>query len=204
MARLSAFDLATLLNAKGSGEFLATAWPDALFVTHGPRARLGALLTIARLKKSASFLAAWKGSATAWPRLGKGDELLTIPARKLGAFHRRGFTLYFSKVEDEIVEIAPLLRRLERDLGLRRGDMTCEAIVSRKGAGAAAHFDADCTFNLQLEGKKRWRVAANGSVVYPHKAGMIRDALPPEMAAYARESFPASLPDDARSEEAHV
>jgi 50S ribosomal protein L16 3-hydroxylase len=191
------FDLPTLLNADDAGGFFSRAWPDRLFVAHGPRARLGRLLALAPLKSGDAFVRAWKGTATVWPRRGKPDALLAAPGRTLGSYYGRGFTLYFSKVEEVHAGVVPFLRRLERDLGLRRGDMTCEAIVSRKGAGAAAHFDADGTFNVQLEGRKRWRVAPNDSVDAPHKAGMIGDPIHAEMAGYARQPFPERLPPDA-------
>ncbi len=150
MRRASTFDLSTLLNTDGPGDFLGAHWPHTLFVGHGPRARLGGLLKIPGLENGAAFLQAWKGSVIAWPRLRTADTIETIRGSQLARFYKKGFTLYFSRVEDELPAAMPFLRRIERDLGLRRGDMTCEAILSRKGSGAVAHFDADCTFNIQI------------------------------------------------------
>lgn len=195
---IGSFDLSTFLNTAGR-DFLEENWPGSLFVGHGPRSRLRTLLEIASLKSGAAFMKMWTGTASAWPRPGTSDALRTIQSRDLAKFHRAGYTLYFTRVEDECPELNPFLRRIERDLGLRRGDMTSEAILSRKGSGAVPHFDADCTFNLQVEGKKRWHVAANTSVSSPHKAGMMRDAVHPEMAGYANQLFPSSMPPDAQT-----
>lgn len=72
--------------------------------------------------------------------------------------------------------------------------MTARVILSKAGFGGQGHFDADCTFNLQLQGEKRWQVAQNESVSYPHRPRLITERMIPDMERYAAEPFPARMP----------
>jgi hypothetical protein len=192
------FGLAKLLGLRSSEGFLRGAWPESLFVHHGTLQRFSDLQSISAFASGRAFLEAWRGDAHAWPPSGSRDAIERRTGKAIRAAYESGWTIYCMEVEKQRPEIGPVIRRLEADLSLRHGDVTCQVIATRRGHVGKPHFDADCTFNLQLQGKKRWCVVANDSVAFPHVTGRIGEPMPSAIAPYATGPFPSSMPRDAR------
>jgi hypothetical protein len=121
---------------------------------------------------------------------------------QLDAAFQCGFTLYFRSVEANIPGLLPLARLLERDLHMAPNTITCEAFASRAGAGANMHFDPNMTFNIQILGRKIWRIAENETVAKPHTSWSVGDEPGSDLIRYARGPFPTSMPDTALTFEA--
>jgi len=191
------FGLGPLLGTR-PGRFLRDCWPQKLFVSHGPVERIGELRGVRALASARRFRRAWRGEAHAWPPEGADGRVTKIPRGRIRASFDSRCTIYCLEVERQIPAVDGMLRALEADLGLRRGDMTAQAILSKAGSVGRAHFDADCTFHLQLEGEKRWHVAANRSLSHPHRSRMMAEEPLPGMKPYLRRPFPPRMPSRAR------
>ena len=150
------------------------------------------------LESNRAFLEAWQHGVYAWPPEGRGGRVAEVSAGDIRAAYRSGSTIYCLAAEKRIPALTAIVRELERDLGLRRGDMTCQAILSKAGYGSQAHFDADCTFNLQIHGMKKWQVAPNDSAPYPHQSRMMVERMSSAMATYAVGPFPAGMPGNGK------
>jgi ribosomal protein L16 Arg81 hydroxylase len=85
-----------------------------------------------------------------------------------------------------------LARSVDRSLGLPTGACEAKVSLSASGTGFPAHFDQYETFQLQLEGTKRWRLAAVTNVrfpLHPHLSGTTPSA---ELLEYA--AAPMTMP----------
>lgn len=186
--------------------------PDTLRVVHGPLDRLAGVAELAAAGSVRAILqrapravvSAWnidwrgQGDAQAHADADTGLDLRVDVATGL-RFLDNGATLYIDHIEDAFPEFDDIRQHLERALGLPRGRCKLEMIASIGGTGAAMHFDPDYAINLQLLGRKRWRVARNDHVEHP-LAGATADDIPPQVRRYAhRADFPVRMPDSART-----
>ena len=104
-----------------------------------------------------------------------------------------GFTLFIDNLADYAPEIYRLERELERNLRIPIG--VCRAKLSTSGhrSGFPMHFDRYDTLQIQLAGKKVWRIAMNRSVQMPlhgHILGLPQD---PGLAQYLSQRLPRHI-----------
>jgi hypothetical protein len=191
------FGLDALLGK--DAERFKTATPEDAMVFHGDEGRFAALREIPALASATSLLHAWDGhgEVRAWPppRYHAG-EILPTPSQ-IRALYNSGFNVLVRRVERFVPELQPICRRLEKDLGLRRGIVAVDAFCALEGTGAGAHFDGSTAFNCQLDGEKKWWLAKNPAVRHP-TIGMFLGSTPPaELAPYIRGPIPDRMPADA-------
>lgn len=173
------------------------------FVVHGPLLRLGALLDIPALTSPPALFRAWDGfhgRVRAWPGPAhRGLKLELTPKRdQVEALYASGFSIYVMNLHEVVPEIAPLCRRLERDLGLPVGCVVAEAFCSTNGSGAVPHFDDTDTLNVQLVGEKNWLIAANPSVINPPRGLVLGNEPHRELRDALKAPLPLKMPADAR------
>jgi 50S ribosomal protein L16 3-hydroxylase len=195
--------LAELLHPLPVERFLSSYWQKKPYVAHGPLERFEDLASIPELESIETLLEAWTGTADAWAPRDTKNPVITAESHQLSAFYESGYTLYLSRIEDYVPDLEPLSRQLELDLGLRFGDVYFEGFVS-KGTGSALHFDPNVTINIQLIGRKDWKVAENKHLVNPHMGWSVGSDVPELMQEYSRQPFPTTMPRSARSFEARA
>lgn len=167
-------------------------------VSHGPLSRFGALSRIPELQDVERLCETTSGPVTVFEKGGRQTDL----ERGADAFpyYVDGGTLYFRRLQESIPALAKLSDRLARDFEVWPEDVAVEAFASRDGSGAGMHFDSEQNFNIQLRGRKSWRLCENDCVELPMQsfvAGL--KTVPPELSSYSVEPFPSRMPNAARS-----
>jgi 50S ribosomal protein L16 3-hydroxylase len=198
---MKTFGLAELLHPLSTRVFMDKYWQKQPYVRHGSLQRFNEIADIPALRSIEAILEVWRGTAEAWAPRDTKNPVMTAEARQLSDFFEIGYTLYLSHVEEHVPALEPFARRLELDLGLRGGEVFCQAFVS-KGAGSAVHFDPNVTINIQLVGAKQWRIAENTHLRHPHAGWSIGSEVDDEMKAYAKQPLPSKMPRGSRSFEA--
>jgi 50S ribosomal protein L16 3-hydroxylase len=194
----ASWGLDALTQPLGALAFLERCWPREIFVGHGPLERLGGLGQIGRLSSVEALLGATTGLVRVWPPLERRNEsaVLVLPDAAL-RLYREGWTVYLNQAERWVPELLPFIRRIEADLGLHYGVVATEVFASNSGAGARPHCDFDFGFNIQLRGRKAWRLAPNTTVSNPHTSVTISDPFDREVAAYCAGEMPRDMPTNA-------
>ena len=105
-----------------------------------------------------------------------------------------GRGLYMVDLQDRITELLPFRAAVAADLGFHPQHVSCEVFATTGAGSVPTHYDADLNLNVQLIGKKRWRIAPDPDVVHP-LMGYDATARPAEMPADARafEVSPGSV-----------
>lgn len=190
--------LKELIRPNSAQKFRSSRWPKEPFVSRGPVTRFGSLSSIPELQSVAALLS----NATEMIAVfGEGRSGHEQPSKCL-RLYERGYTLYFTRIEKWVPKLLPLVRTLEKDLGLHRGEIYCEAFASLKGSGMRQHFDFEHNFNIQLRGKKRWKLARNQHVENPGMSWHAPSPVPPALVAYSKLPFPSRMPRGSKSFEA--
>ena len=186
------FGVETLLG--GESSTLASTDPLELpIVVHGDVQRFAAFAQLPALRSASAVLAAWDGiprTARAWsPSSGPAYEL--YPTREqLRPLYDAGCTIVLENVEGYVVELRPLCRALERDLGVGVGTVNVEVFCARGAGLGRAHFDPSFTFNCQIDGSKTWRLERNDAVQFPPTGMFLGRAPEPELARLLHKPLP--------------
>jgi 50S ribosomal protein L16 3-hydroxylase len=200
-AEQAPWGLDALTRPLGARAFLERHWPRELFVGHGPLERFGGLADIEGLSHIEALLAATRGPVRVWPPPERSREPAVVVASDHALrLYRDGWTVYLNPAERSVPQLLPFIRRLEADLGLYRGDIATEVFASKAGAGARPHCDFDFGFNVQLQGRKRWRLAPNMTVSNPHASVIISDPFDADVAAYSVGEVPREMPTEGACE----
>ena len=199
---MSASLLETLLQPVSLRQFAAEYHGRRPLGVHGSLARLAALRPLDVLASPQSLLASWKDAVSCWLHAPDEDGELVhevspaLAGRKL----EEGHTLYFKQVERFVPQLAGFLRQLELELGQAPGTCRIDAFASPAGQGAPMHFDPGDTYNVQLQGTKRWQLAPNESVAWPVRGYSVMQAASLEASAtraHCHAELPSTMPPDA-------
>jgi 50S ribosomal protein L16 3-hydroxylase len=183
-----------LADLVGRGEaFRRDHWPHRFAHTRASPRLLRLLDATPELGDVEALARAWGAPFEAW-RPGQG---FTAAPWLMTVLYRRGWTLYLLEVERWLPALRGLADGLARDLGVGRERITFQAFASRAGAGSPPHCDFDLNFNVQLRGRKTWRVAENRHLEHPREAHALGAAPSEEIRAYARAPLPVRMPRDA-------
>jgi len=195
--------LAGLISPTPVDELLARPWPGELLVTHGAGNLARELGEIPTLASPLALLAHCRRAGRGLSRDGLTEQRSARP-QDLRRWYEEGKLVSFNRAECEVVELTPYLRRLEAQLGLRFGDISCQILVGQPGAGVEGHFDSTPTFHLQVHGTKRWRLAPNTAVTNPPAGMMLGSATPRSIARCMREPIPTRMPPTSSEVVAHA
>ena len=78
-----------------------------------------------------------------------------------------GVSLYLPDLVDCLPGLAPLLRKLEQELGAPPGTARIGAFAAARGNGLTCHMDAEEVFSIQLVGEKRFHIATAPDIESP-------------------------------------
>jgi len=192
-------DLSSLIAPLSKQEFLSKGFPDRFLASRGAPTRFADLLAIPELDDLELFIGSQTSPVRVW---GSSPQLsAVVPASEASRFYQAGMTLYFRDVEKGVPALSPILRRLEEELQVPSETCSCEAFAARAGSDVLMHFDSDYAFNLQLRGRKRWRVAPNQHVINPSIGAKPGGRVPVELLREQRlrTALPARMPKGSKS-----
>lgn len=189
--------LQSLLGDLSIDTFLADSWPDRLVLTHGPLERLAVFKEEEALRDPARLLQIGHRSVRVLYRAGDGRprQMVVDPPTALQMYQDLGCSLCITA--GELPAVRPWVERLEGELGLPRGSTTFNVYVSPDGRGLSMHYDATRKIVVQIEGKKRWRVAPNAHVEAPTTSFSNEDLEPPDGYDGRAGPWPIAMPPDA-------
>ncbi|WP_428267763.1 JmjC domain-containing protein [Haliangium sp.] len=139
-------------------------WPEALLVGDGRDAPLVAELTAAMPSVSAvceAYAARAPGSpVSVWTTAGyRMRTTRNAPAAEAREAYGDGATLYFRDAERVFPALARALAAIRAEVGdVLPSRSRAELFAARRGAGAHLHCDRDYALNLQLRGRKVWKL----------------------------------------------
>lgn len=196
-AEIGDFSIRTLLGDKAST--FATVSPlEVPIVVHGSVQRLAAFADLPSLRNASMVMDAWDGAnqtARAWSPV-SGPAYEVYPTREqLRTLYDAGCTIVLEDVERFVPALRPLCRALERDLDVDVGRVNVEVFCAQGAGHSRPHFDPSFTFNCQVEGTKKWRLARHEAVRFP-TTGMFLGRVPePELARLLTEPLPNTIED---------
>lgn len=191
--------LAELIGEENLASFFANHFPDRHGVFHGPIERLHGLRAVPALFDLRMFARQWTGDCSVWAPNLAPQTGLRLSEAEFVVLRDAGCSFHYRNLEQHIPELVPVVRALERDFGLREGDALLEAFVGSQGSFVDPHFDATTTFNVQLLGEKRWRLAANPAVIAPSRGCGVGEPATGELVAQLSQDLLEAMPNDAES-----
>lgn len=191
-------NLAALIAPHSMEEFLLNSWPHHPFVVHGLSQSIKTITSISQLQSLDSLLKHWPNQVQAHlPDVKDESSAVDINAKDAKKLYANGMGLLFNNIQNFLPELMPWLQGIQKDLGLPHSTFArCIVYATPDGKGTAAHFDQNINFVLQLQGTKKWKIAANLSVENPMQRFTMGQPLDPELAAYSQATMPTEMPLD--------
>jgi 50S ribosomal protein L16 3-hydroxylase len=185
-----------------NARFKETHWPRRPLAYHGPLSRFDRLVAAPEL---ASPRALFEASARAesvvelWvDREGEPFRRAAVSPEAAATLHAAGLTAACFGVERYVPAVGDLLYDIKCDLGLPSLKPTCHAYLSGAGERIRPHFDTQENLVIHLSGQKRWLLAENKTLAFPHENHVLGRPLPPALERLSLE-WPVSMPKPARS-----
>lgn len=206
------FSFSTLIAPLSIDEFLSSIWPEV--PAHIP----GTARKLATLTKEAPELISAEDLLANYPDrvslLRPDGFFASVPNGTTALpFYRAEYTAFVRRIERHISHLGDIAANMADVLGMPRSSFGCdlfmssgnESLHSRNISGLAMHSDAEVSFALLLEGKKRWSWAPN-SHIKNQTTTVNRDGdrpVDPQELLLADEiPMPASMPADCQRVEA--
>lgn len=186
--------------------FRTVHWPDRLWVHHGQFRRLTPITRIAQLSDLGSLLRVRGLYLSAIRPEYRSDQAQErgLDLTRAMRLYRDGCTLTIAGIHEVIPPVGRLLSELVRHLGLPpAGDLGRHrsiAYASPAREALACHFDPSANVIIQVQGRKKWRVARNRFVRDPVDVYSTRlTTRSGRLRAYYRGPLPTRIPDDAET-----
>jgi 50S ribosomal protein L16 3-hydroxylase len=185
-----------------NARFKQTHWPRRLLAHHGPLARFAGLVKAPELRSPKALFdasARAESELELWfDREGEPFRRAAVSPAAAATLHTAGLTVACFGVERYVPAVSDLLYDLKCDLGLPSLRPTCHAYLSSTGARIRPHFDKQENLVIHLSGEKRWQLAENETVAFPHENHVLGRPLPPGLERLSLE-WPLRMPERARS-----
>ena len=186
-----------MIGGAETDHFLRHVWPKEPFVIHHLDQTVRPLTELPFLKSLEDLLESWPGVIQAHlPDASDESSSIDVHAAAARKLFANKMALLFNNVETISPELKEWLKALALDLGLPSSTYgRCILYATPDGKGTAAHFDQNINFVLQIHGTKTWSMAPNTNVQNPTQRFTIGQELEFEIASYAEEPMPNTLPD---------
>jgi ribosomal protein L16 Arg81 hydroxylase len=193
-----------LFPALPPGAFVERYYPNKPYRCHAAVARLGPIASEPVLQDPLALIRAARGETlVGYLRTadGKRHQAVVTKATAIAMFGA-GMTVDISSLHLSNSAVGEWVEALRRELGLGRGQIMCDAVVSPPGDAVPKHFDGIETLSVQILGRKRWRIASCPDVrfpshsVFPALTHNWRDGE--RRLSYAPASFDVQMPKDSR------
>ena len=158
--------LEALFTPDGLREFFEAHWPDKYFVAHGKKARLPPAFLVDELNNFDSLARRYQGKVSFFsgPR---SPHMVPVEGVNAAALYRLGLSVYLTDIGPYFPEFTPMLRHLERELGINEGCARAGVFASPHSDGIHCHYDAVDIISVQLRGNKLWRLARVQEIPFP-------------------------------------
>ena len=179
--------------------FAQTHWPRRWLVHHAPLARFERLAEAPDLSSPKALLDRMtrEGLPLFVERHGEPFHEVEVSSRDPDLF-ANGATYTCFGVERFVPAVAELLHEIRSELDLPSLAPTCHGYISGAGARIRAHFDRQENLAIQLSGKKRWQLADNRTVAFPHENHALGTPPTRALRRLAR-AWPTEMPKPART-----
>ena len=157
----------SFFSTLGSDGFMAQCWPGTAHHEDGGPARLPPIFKAPVLNDLEMLASVYRGPAFFFAGAGSVLQPVNRPPLEL---YRAGCTLYFGDVAPFVRGSRIFLGALESELGVAPGSARMGVFASPRDDSAAAHYDTNDVFSIQLAGRKKFNIAPVKEVVNP--AGM--------------------------------
>ncbi|MFO0665956.1 MAG: cupin domain-containing protein [Polyangiaceae bacterium] len=194
--------LANMLRPMSEAAFMKQKWAREACVAHGPLSRLDTLAGLPELASVEALLdhvaAANKHtSVRAWfqDATGRHESIGIEPQDAKRLYRGGGVTI----VVDGLNLVSPRIDTFLDSMGAALGTPAiacCNVYASPPGARTVMHFDPQESFLLQVQGRKRWRYAANTTFRFPTEASNFYAHVPGH--EVIARTFPKEMPKTAR------
>ena len=108
-----------------------------------------------------------------------------------------GESIYILGLERTVRPLRDLCDGLAADLGVNSRDVEIQAFAAGGPTRVGMHFDLDYTFNVQVSGRKQWRMAPNDLVTNPISSH--HTTLGGAFVNDVGRKLPSEMPDDAQT-----
>ena len=192
--------LEQLFGVENLEAFLAEFWPRQSTVRHGPAERFGTLSSLPALSDVEQLLNVFRDPVMViLPDERDESSAVKVDARAALKLYQNGMALCFESVEAFLPGVDHWLQTIRRELGLPSATWARALVYAgRSGAGNRPHYDANANIVVQLQGTKRWTLAANTDVLDPtDRWTMTTPHLPAELADRTAAA-PREMPADAQ------
>ncbi|MDY0747675.1 cupin domain-containing protein [Paucibacter sp. R3-3] len=187
---------ATLLAGLDANALWARGWPQRHFLVEDALTRLPALLQDFAAQPIQALFDRYRGRLS-FGRGARSVQSLDSAAHPAHLF-AMGLTVYLHDLTPWFAELPALLLQMEQQLLLPKGSARITAFASPQGDGLPAHFDGEDVISIQLQGRKRFRVAPVAGLPAPLGPQFGPGMLPAdELYPQCPEGFPNDIPADA-------
>ena len=179
--------------------FAKTHWPRRSLLHHGPLSRFEHLAAAPELSSPKALLDAMarRGFPLFVQREGEPFHEVDVSSSDPSLF-AKGATYTCFGVERFVPAVRELLYEIKCDLELPSLAPTCHGYVSGAAARIRAHFDRQENLSIQVVGKKRWQLAENHTVAFPHENHAL--GTPPAKTLRRLSSkWPTRMPEPTRT-----
>jgi 50S ribosomal protein L16 3-hydroxylase len=179
--------------------FAATHWPRRALLHHGPLSRFEHLAAAPELSSPTALLDAMarRGFPLFVEREREPFHEVDVSFNDPNLF-AKGATYTCFGVERFVPAVRDLLDAIKCDLGLRSVVPTCHGYISGRAARIRAHFDRQENLSIQVIGRKRWQLAENRTVAFPHENHALGTRPAKTLRRLAR-TWPTTMPEAART-----
>ncbi len=187
-----------LLGGLDAEALRVRGWPRRRFLIESALPRLPPLLQTLASQPLQALFDRYQGPLS-FGRGAKTVQSLDSQAHPSHLF-AMGLTVYLHELTPWYAELPPLLDQLERELQVPAGCARIAAFASPRGDGLPAHFDGEDVISIQLQGRKRFRVAPVEGLPWPVGPQFGPGMLPAdELYAQCEQGFPKEMPATAES-----
>lgn len=179
--------------------FTTTHWPGRPLLHHGPLSRFERLAATPELSSPTALLDAMaqRGLPLFVERDREPFHEVEVSSSDPSLF-AKGATYTCFGVERFVPAVRALLDAIKCDLDLPTLAPTCHGYVSGRAARIRAHFDRQENLSLQIVGKKRWRLAENHTVAFPHENHAL-GTRPAKTLRRLSRTWPSKMPEPSRT-----
>ena len=149
--------LAALMAPSSVAEFLDEHWPRSAFATHGPRARLPAMMLDKLLSSPIELAHGYSGRLRFTG--GGCERMVQVADVSAATLQDMGLTLQFVDIGLCVPGAPAFMRQLEAELGLHEGSVSISAFNAPREGGLRCHYDAQDLISVQLHGTKEFHHA---------------------------------------------
>lgn len=188
--------LAAIFGATRAAQLTGEAFPSHPIVGHGSLQRLPSEFHSGPLSSLERFSDAYQGSINAGRNIGNAQSRVVVNGSSVIDFLTLGMSMVLEDLGTYVPALAPWLHELEGEIGIPSGRTKLVGFASAegKGGGLLPHWDAKEGILIQVQGRKRIRLAPNLDAVDPTTSHTPGTRISEELAVQVEGGVPLGPP----------